>query len=63
MFSTLVSGALILTSLLQASDKMEFSLGLNYSSYLLFQDTLESKNHWSLGGEIGVNNIIPKTIF
>jgi hypothetical protein len=59
MFSTLMSGALILTSLFQASDKMEFSLGLNYSSYLLFQDTLEAKNTWSLGGEIGVDNIIP----
>ena len=59
MFSTLVSGMLILTSLFQAGGKMEFSLGLNYSSYLLCQDTLEAKGKWSLGGEIGVDNIIP----
>ena len=55
----LLSGILIITSLFQASENLEFSLGLNYSSYLLFQDTLEAKGKWNIGGEIGVDNVIP----
>ncbi|KPK63099.1 hypothetical protein AMJ83_08515 [candidate division WOR_3 bacterium SM23_42] len=55
----LLSGILIIASLFQASENVEFSLGLNYSSYLLFQDTLEAKGKWNIGGEIGVDNVIP----
>lgn len=55
----LLSGILIIASLFQAGENIEFSLGLNYSSYLLFQDTLEANGKWNLGGELAVDNIIP----
>lgn len=55
----LLSGILIIASLFQASENVEFSLGFNYSSYLLFQDTLEANGKWNLGGEIAADNIIP----
>ncbi|UCG29733.1 MAG: hypothetical protein JSV53_09540 [candidate division WOR-3 bacterium] len=54
-----LSGLLILTSLFPRSEKVEIFVGPNYSSYLLFQDTTESIGKWNIGGEIGINNIIP----
>lgn len=59
MFSTLVSGAIILTSLFQVSEKIEFSVGVNYSSYQLYQDEHNRYDDWRVGGEIAVHNIIP----
>ncbi|MBE0433603.1 hypothetical protein IBX73_09095 [candidate division WOR-3 bacterium] len=55
----LLSGLLILTSLFQTHEQPEFSMGVNYSSYLLFQDTTEAIGKWNLDGEIGVINVVP----
>ncbi len=55
----LLSGLLIMASLFQSDAPVELSAGVNYSSYLLFQDTTEAIGKWNLGAEIGINNIIP----
>ena len=54
-----LSSLLILTCLFPTSEKIEISVGPTYSSYLLFQDTTEAIGKWNIGGEIGINNIIP----
>lgn len=54
-----LSGLLILISLFPTSERIEISIGPNYSSYLLYQDTTESIGKWNVGGEIGINNVIP----
>ncbi|MGB9721646.1 MAG: hypothetical protein ACPL28_09225 [bacterium] len=41
-------------------DKFQFFVGPSYSSYLLFQDTTESKEIWEWGVQTGISNIIPK---
>lgn len=59
MFHTFLSSLLMLTSLIQGSDKIEFSFGAQYSSYILYQDAEISKDQWNIGGEIAVHNFIP----
>lgn len=55
----LLSGLLILTSLFPAGEPVELAAGINYSSYLLFQDTTDAIGKWNVGGEIGIANIVP----
>lgn len=55
----LLSGLLILTSLFEPSQPPELTMGVNCSSYLLFQDTTEAIGKWNLGAEVGIINIVP----
>lgn len=59
MFHAFLSSIVMLTCLIQGSDKIEFSIGANYSSYILYMNDEDSHNQWSLGGEIAVHNFIP----
>lgn len=59
MFHAFLSSIVMLTCLVQGSDKVQFSIGANYSSYILYQDAEISKDQWNIGGEIAIHNFIP----
>ncbi|NOR17720.1 hypothetical protein GQ543_08450 [candidate division WOR-3 bacterium] len=59
MFHAFLSSIVMLTCLIQGSDKVQFSIGANYSSYILYQGAEVSKDQWNMGGEIAVHNFIP----
>jgi len=58
MFTGFFSTMLLLYCI-QANEHIQFSIGPNYSSYQLFQDSSATQGKWHWGGEIGTINIIP----
>lgn len=58
MLHNFLSSLFLLIFFIPGSEKIEFSLGPNYSSYQLFQDDEDAVGKWFLGGEIRVADII-----
>ncbi len=49
----------ILLSTLLLFNRMQVSIGANYSNYQFYQDSLSGQGQWGIGGEIGLHNIVP----
>lgn len=59
MFNTLLANMLIITSIFQGSEHLEFSFGPHYSSHVLYLDGENDYSQGQLGAELGIFNIIP----
>lgn len=59
MIRALTIAFLLFNASANAAGSMKFYFGPEYASYLLFQDSLEATGQWQLGGEVGVENLIP----
>lgn len=57
MFNPLLLSMLL--SLVQSNERIEFTAGPHYASYILFQDEEDAMGKWHFGGEVGIANFIP----
>jgi hypothetical protein len=58
MFGMFIASMLWLTSV-QAAEPIELSIGPQYSSYQLYMNENTLPANWSLGGEVGIHNVVP----